>query len=146
MNRGGGDSGVAEWRVELGIGLRVRFHQDVDLLDQFGVVVFGLVSPPSGEVVEAANAGAVFAESGRDGIAAPTEDLFGASRFPLAVLDGHLRLKLAPSKAGQFAGGGKDDVLHRGRQVGLHDRVLVREGHKLAACGRDVIPYPVIER
>jgi hypothetical protein len=128
MNGRGGDSGIAEWGVELGIGLRVRFHQDVDLLDQFGVIVFGLVSPTSGEVVEAANAGAVFAETGRDGIATPTEDLFGASRFTLAVLDGHLGLELAPSKASQFAGGGKDDVLHRGRQVGLHDRNLFHEG------------------
>lgn len=128
MNGCGGDSGVAEWGVELGIGLRVRFHQEVDLLDQFGVVVFGLVSSASGVVVEAANAGAKFAETGRDGSATPAEDLFSASRFTFAVLEGHLGLELTTSKAGQFAGGGKDDVLHTGRQVGLHDRILFHEG------------------
>lgn len=111
MNGRSGDSGVAEWGVELGISLRVRFHQDVDLLDQFGVVVFGLVSPTSAEVVEAADAGALFAEAGRDGFATPAEDLLRASRFTLAILDGHLGLELATAKASQFAGGGKDDFL-----------------------------------
>lgn len=100
MNGRSGDAGVAECGVELGIGLRVRFHQDVDLLDQFGGVVFGLVSSASGEVVEAADAGAKFAQTGRDGGATPAKDVFGPSRFPLAVLEGHLGLEPAASKAG----------------------------------------------
>jgi hypothetical protein len=128
MNGRGGDSGVAERGVELGIGLRVRFHQGVDLLDQFGVVDFGLVPPPSREIVEAADTGAVFAEAGRNGFAAPAEDLLSASRFPIAVLESHLGLELATTKAGHFAGGEKDDVLHRGRQGSLHDRILFHKG------------------
>jgi hypothetical protein len=128
MKGGGGDAGIAEWGVELGIGLRVRFHQAVDSLDQFGVVVFGLVPPTGREVVETADARAPFAQTRRDGGATPAEELFRASWFRVAVLDRHLGLELTPPKAGQFARGGKDDVLQRGRQVGVHERVLVREG------------------
>ena len=128
MNGRGGDSGIAEWGVELGIGLRVRFHQGVDWLGQFGVVVFGLVSSAGGEVIETADTGAKFAEAGLDRFATPAEYLFGASGIPFAVRDGHLGLELTASKAGQFAGGGKDDFLHRGQQVGRHECILVREG------------------
>ena len=128
VNGGGGDARVAEWGVELGVGLRAGFQQGMDLLGHLRVVVFGLVPAAGGEVVETANAGAEFAEAGRNGIATPTEELFGAAWFARTVLEGHLGLELAAAKTGQFAGGREDDVLDGGGQVESHDRVLVREG------------------
>ena len=133
VNGRGRDPGVAERGVELGVGLRVRFDQDVDLLDQFGVVIFGLVSSAAGEVVEAADAGAEFAEAGRDGVTSPAEDLFGASWPTVAVLDGHFGLELTAAKAGQLPGRGENDILDCGSEVGVHDGILVREG---AASGK----------
>jgi hypothetical protein len=128
VNGCGGDPSVAERGVELGVGLRVRFDQDVDLLDQLGVVVFGLVSSAAGEVVKAADAGAEFAETGRDGVASPAEDLFGASWLTVAVLEGHFGLELPAAKAGEFASGGKNDIKDGRSEVGVHDSILVREG------------------
>jgi hypothetical protein len=92
------------------------------------MVVFGLVSSTRGEVVEAADAGAEFAQAGRDGVASPAEDLFGASCLAVAVLDGHFGLELTAAKAGQLAGGGKNDLLEGGSKVGVHNGILVREG------------------
>ena len=128
VNGRGRDPGVAERGVELGVGLRVRFDQGVDLLDQLGVVVFGLVSSAGGEVVQAADAAAEFAEAGRDGVASPAEDLFGASWFAVAVLEGHFGLEVTAAKAGQVADGGENDVMKGGSEVGVHEGILVREG------------------
>lgn len=128
MNGRGGDSGITERRVELGIGLRVRFHQGMDLLNQFGMVVFSLVPSAGGEVVETADAGAKFAESGRHGIATPAKNPFGATRVSVAVLEGHFGLEPAASKAGELAGGGENDFRHDRRQAAVHDRILIREG------------------
>ena len=127
VNGGGSDAGVAERGVELGVGLRVGFQQGMDLLRHLRVIVFGLVPSAGGEIIETADAGAAFAEAGRHGVSTPTEELFGATWFARAVLEGHLGLELAATKAGQFAGGREDDVLDGGGQVESHDRVLVRE-------------------
>jgi len=128
VNGGGGDAGVAERGVELGVGLRVGFQQGMDLPGHLRVIVFGLVPSAGGEIIETADAGAEFAQSGRNGVATPTEDLFGAAWLASAVLEGHLGLELAAAKARQFAGGREDDVLDGGGQVESHDRVLVCEG------------------
>jgi hypothetical protein len=113
VNGCGRDSGIAEWGVELRVGLRVRFHQGVDLLQQFGVVIFGLVSSAGAKVVETTHAGAKFAQTGGDGVATPAKDLLSASRLSVAILKGHFGLKLPAAKASQFAGGSEDDILHR---------------------------------
>ena len=98
VNGGGSDAGVAERGVELGVGLRVGFQQGMDLLRHLRVIVFGLVPSAGGEIIETADAGAAFAEAGRHGVTTPTEELFGATWFARAVLEGHLGLELAATK------------------------------------------------
>ena len=147
VDGGGGDSGVAERSAELGVGLSERFHQDVDLSDQVGAVVLGLVSSAGGEVVDTAEAGPKFAQTGGNGFASPAEDLFGASRFSVAIVDGRFGLEPPASKAGQLAGGREDDIFDNRGQVAVHDRLLFREvatSWKLGA--REGIPYSVVQR
>ena len=127
MNGRGGDAGVAERGVELRVGLRVGFQQRVDLPDHFRAVVFGLVPTAGGEVVEAADAGAEFAETGFDRVPPPAEDLFGVAGFALAVLQGHLSLKLPTAKASQLASGRENDASGIDMQVLSHDCVPVLE-------------------
>ena len=120
----------------MAVGLGLRIDQSVDLLGDFRVVVFGPVSSAGVEVVEAADTGAEFAKTGPDSVASPTEDFLGTSRLAVTVLEGYLGLKLSAGKACQFAGGRANDFLHRGRQVGLHDRVLVLEESQTSCSGR----------
>ena len=98
-----GDACIGQWRLKLGVGLTCRLYERVDLIDQVGMLFFGLVTPACGKALHAANTRAEFVQAGVDGSTPPAEKSLGVSRTPRAILDRHLGLELPPAKTGQLA-------------------------------------------
>ena len=63
----GGDAGVGEGCLELGVGLGVRIDESANVLFQRGMEFLGRLASPQFVSVLAADAGAKFVQSGVDG-------------------------------------------------------------------------------
>lgn len=108
----GRDPRVGQRRLDLGIGLTDRFHERVNLRDQFRVQRFGWLASSGGEVLQAANPGAPFVQTGIHRFPSPTKDVFSLTRLAVTILNRHLGLKLPPPKSRQLARRRQDDFLH----------------------------------
>jgi hypothetical protein len=95
-------------RLELRIGLAFGLDQRMNVLDDLWEAIFRLVSAARREVIRMTLPGVQFMQSFLDRVSPPTKHGFGMSRAPVAILNGHLRLKLTSRKTSQLLGCGAD--------------------------------------
>ena len=126
----GGDPGVGEGGLELGIGLGVRIDQAANVVLQRGVEFLGRLPPPRLERLDAADAGAKFIQAGVDGVTPPTEGSLGEAGGTAAVHVRHLGLEPPPLVPGEQGRRQQDGPTRIVREV-RHDRLL-REAHVVA--------------
>jgi hypothetical protein len=115
-----GDAGVGEGGLELGVGLGVRLDQSADVFLQSRMQLLGGRAPAGRKVVEAADAGAEFVQTGVDGIASPAESGLGQPGGSAAVPMCHLGLKpssLGPGKQRRRQQNGPSRVVHEIRHI-----------------------------
>src|SRR5438132_10805869 len=87
MHRLGCYPRVGQRRLEFRIGLARWLNQCVNLCHQFRVLLLGLMSATSREVVHAPNPSAKFVQPRVDRISPPAKNLFGLTGMTLAILD-----------------------------------------------------------
>jgi len=126
----GGDAGVGERGLELGIGLGVRGDEAADVNFHLGVPVLGGRPPPRLEMLDAADARTEFVQAGGDGVASPPEGGLGQAGGTAAVGVSHLRLEPPPLVPGEQCRGEQDGPPRVAREF-CHDRLL-REAHLIA--------------
>src|SRR5260370_42109053 len=93
MHRLGCYPRIGQRRLEFRIGLARWLNQRVNLRHQFRLLLFGLVSATSREVVDTTNPSAKFVQPPVDRISSPAKDLFGSTGMTLAILERRLGLK-----------------------------------------------------
>jgi len=90
---------IGQGCLELRVRLARWLHQGMNFLLQCWILCFGLVPAAGRESIHAANPSAALGKSGVHGFPSPPESRFGQTLLTRAILEGHLRLKLSPSKA-----------------------------------------------
>jgi hypothetical protein len=95
-------------RLKFRIGLAFGFDQGMNVLGDLREAIFRLASAAGGEVIRITLPAVQFTQSLLDRVPSPTKHGFGMSCASVAILDGHLRLKLASTETSQLLGCGSD--------------------------------------